>query len=129
MAAQSFRRRIVERTGRVRPEIVDRAAAAVLHTLRDRLTPEEAEQVAAQLPAELKAVWRAGEARGRRPERMRRTEFIERVRRGAGLRSSREALWMTLMVFAGLKEQISPGEADDVLAQLPRDLKELWEEA
>jgi uncharacterized protein (DUF2267 family) len=36
---------------------------------------------------------------------------------------------MTLAVFAALKEQLSPGEADDVYAQLPKDLKELWAEA
>ena len=31
--------------------------------------------------------------------------------------------------LAALKEQLSPGEADDVCAQLPRDLKEVWEDA
>jgi uncharacterized protein (DUF2267 family) len=36
---------------------------------------------------------------------------------------------MILAVFAALKEQISPGEAQDVMAQLPKDLKELWAEA
>jgi len=34
------------------------ATAAVLHALRDRLTPREAEQPAAQLPQELKELWR-----------------------------------------------------------------------
>jgi uncharacterized protein (DUF2267 family) len=33
---------------------------------------------------------------------------------------------VTDAVFAGLKEQLSPGEADDIIAQLPRDLKTLW---
>jgi uncharacterized protein (DUF2267 family) len=32
-------------------------------------------------------------------------------------------------VFATLKTQLSPGEADDILGQLPRDLKTVWEEA
>jgi uncharacterized protein (DUF2267 family) len=36
---------------------------------------------------------------------------------------------MTLAVFAALKEQLSPGEAGDVLAQLPKGLKEVWVEA
>jgi uncharacterized protein (DUF2267 family) len=35
---------------------------------------------------------------------------------------------MTLAVFGALKESLSPGEAEDVLAQLPKDLKELWAE-
>jgi uncharacterized protein (DUF2267 family) len=40
--------------------------------------------------------------------------------------SAREARWMTLAVFAVLKEQLSPGEGEDVRAQLPRDVKEVW---
>jgi uncharacterized protein (DUF2267 family) len=36
---------------------------------------------------------------------------------------------LVLAVFAALKEQLSPGEARDVMAQLPKDLKELWDEA
>jgi len=32
-------------------------------------------------------------------------------------------------VFAALKAQLSPGEADDVRAQLPRDLQHVWEDA
>lgn len=44
--------------------------------------------------------------------------FLERVRR--------EAEWTTLAVFAALKAQLSPGEAEDILSHLPRDLKEVW---
>ncbi len=29
-------------------------------------------------------------------------------------------------VFKVLKEQITNGEADDIAAQLPKDLKEMW---
>jgi uncharacterized protein (DUF2267 family) len=32
-------------------------------------------------------------------------------------------------VFSVLKAQLSEGETEDVLAQLPKDLKELWVEA
>jgi uncharacterized protein (DUF2267 family) len=60
---------------------------------------------------------------------MHRRDFYERVRREAGLKSVREARFLTIGVFAALKEQLSGGEADDVLAQLPRDLKDVWEDA
>jgi uncharacterized protein (DUF2267 family) len=60
---------------------------------------------------------------------MKLDEFYERVLRDAGLPSKREARWMILAVFAALKEQISAGEARHVMAQLPKDLKELWDEA
>ncbi len=125
----SFHRRVIEKAGLVAPEAVERTATAVLHALRDRLTPEEADQLAAQLPTEVKSLWWAGKRLRRASAKMRRAEFLERVRRDAGLRSIREARWVTLAVFGALKEQISPGEAEDVLAQLPKDLKEVWEEA
>ena len=35
----------------------------------------------------------------------------------------------SLQLLAALKKQLSGGEADDVLAQLPRDLKDVWEDA
>jgi uncharacterized protein (DUF2267 family) len=62
----------------------------------------------------------------RRPLKLRRREFLERVRVDAGLRSLRQAELVTDAVFAGLKEQLSEGDADDILAQLPRDLKTQW---
>ena len=59
---------------------------------------------------------------------MHRREFLERVRVDAGLRSLSQAELLTDAVFAGLKEQLSPGEAD-IVAQLPRDLKGQWARA
>ena len=91
--------------------------------------PTEAAHAAAQLPRELKEIWRAGEVRDRKPVKMHRRELYERVKGEAGLKSVREARFLTLGVFAAMKAQLSPGEADDLLAQLPRDLKEVWEDA
>lgn len=129
MTTISFYRTVIGETGEIDRERVKRVTAAVLHALRDRLTPEEANQVVAQLPRELKRVWEEGETHGRSPIRMHRKEFYERVKSEADLPSTREARWATVAVFAALKEQLSPGEAEDVLAQLPKDLKEVWWEA
>lgn len=106
-----------------------RATAAVLHALRDRLTPEEARQAAAQLPRELKALWDGGLPALVRPCRLRRRQFLERVRIDGGLGSLSRAELATDAVFAALKEQISEGEADDIMAQLPKDLKWQWAHA
>lgn len=106
-----------------------RATAAVFHALRDRLTPEEGDQLAAQLSRPLQAVWESGPRAGRRPTKMHRSEFYERVMEEACLPSIKEARWMTLAVFGALKEALAPGEAEDVLAQLPKDIKEVWTEA
>ena len=130
MTAQSFYRQVMEAIGDQKDDgLTRRATTAVFHALRDRLTAEEADQVVAQLPGELKQVWQAGEKPDRRPLRMHRDEFYERVREECGVESRRDARWLTLAVFGALQKQLSPGEAADVLAQLPADLKEVWAEA
>ena len=129
MTTLAFYRTVIDETGQTNRVAVKRGTAAVLHALRDRLTAEEARQAAAQLPRELKRIWAEGDVRGRQPVKMHRKEFYERVKRDAAIASIREARFFTIAVFAALKTQLSPGEADDVMAQLPRDLKEVWEEA
>jgi uncharacterized protein (DUF2267 family) len=128
MTAAGVYRRVIAEAGVERDE-ARRATAAVLHALRDRLTPDEARQAAAQLPAELKAIWASGERLGRTVERTHRRSFYDRVRGEARLAGMTQARDATRAVFGALKEQLSPGEADDILAQLPRDLKEIWEKA
>ena len=129
MTTRSFYRTVIDETGQTDREAVKRGTAAVLHALRDRLTPDEARQAVAQLPRELKRIWAEGDVPGRQPVKMHRKEFYERVKRDAAIESVREARFFIIAVFAALKAQLSPGEADDVMAQLPRDLKEVWEEA
>jgi uncharacterized protein (DUF2267 family) len=129
MTGAAFYRTVMEASADRHREEAKRATKAVFHALRDRLTPVEAEQLAAQLPRELKEVWRAGERPGRRPLKLHRAAFYARVREEAELATTSQARWMTLAVFGALKAQLSPGEAEDVMAQLPKDLKELWAEA
>ena len=129
MRPQKFYSTVRHASGEENHAVIKRATGAVFHALRDRLTMEESDQVVAQLPHELKAVWQEGERVGRRPLKMDREAFYERVRQEAGLASTTHACWATIGVFAALKEQLSPGEADDVLAQLPKDLKEVWWDA
>lgn len=107
-------------------EEAKQAAAAVLRALRDRLTVNEAAHASAQLPRDLQRLWAGGHRPSSRPLKLRRREFLERVRVEAGLRSLGQAERVTDAVFAGLKEQLSEGEADDIVAQLPRDLKSQW---
>jgi uncharacterized protein (DUF2267 family) len=129
MTTLQFYRKVIEETGQTDREAVKRGTAAVLRALRDRLTPDEARQAAAQLPREIRAVWAAGETSSRHPVKLHRRDFYERVKRDAELTSIREARFLTIATFMALKEQLSPGEAEDIQAQLPRDLKEVWEDA
>jgi uncharacterized protein (DUF2267 family) len=129
MTARTFYRRVLIETGRPSLADAERATAAVFHALRDRLTRDEADQAAAQLPRPLKLLWGRAELGDRRPLKMHRQEFYARVRGEAELASESEARQVTTAVFAALKEQLSLGEADDILAQLPKDLKRVWTQA
>ena len=95
----------------------------------DRLTPDEAAHAAAQLPTELKALWGSAHPALAPPLKLHRREFLERVRLEAGLHGPVQAEQVTDAVFAALEEHLSDGEADDIMAQLPRDLKHQWARA
>ena len=126
MRARQMYSRVSVEAGLDTLEESQRATGAVLQALRDRLTPEEARQAAAQLPRELKDLWEGGPPAPDRPQKLHRREFLDRVRVEAGLATLSQADLVTDAVFAALKEQLSDGEADDILAQLPRDLKRQW---
>jgi uncharacterized protein (DUF2267 family) len=107
---------------------------AVFQSLRDRLTPKEASDVAAQLPAGLKALWTDNQRLDRRVERVHRSEFLGRIRQWAGLPDEDEAERSAKAVFTALQTLLgSPtgqeGEAWHIYSQLPKDLKRLWLDA
>jgi CBS domain-containing protein/uncharacterized protein (DUF2267 family) len=109
-------------------------AFAVFQELRDRLTPAEAGDVAAQLPKGLKRLWTEQERAGREVRRTHQAEFVGRVRRRANLESEDGAERVVRSVFHALQRLLgSPrgleGEAWDVFSQLPKDLKKLWLES
>jgi uncharacterized protein (DUF2267 family) len=104
---------------------------AVFRTLRDRLTPEEAADVAAHLSTTLRHLWQQDDRRGRTVERIHAPEFLSRVRYLAGLEGDAETERAVGAVFHELQAALgSPygceGEAWDVFSQLPKDLKMLW---
>lgn len=104
------------------------ALRAVLHALRDRLTPNEAVQLAAQLPLLIKGVYVDGWRPSATPQRMRsREEFLDMVRRPL-MRGIPEAdpEAVTRAVFRLLDEHVSGGEISDVRGVLPAEWSDLW---
>jgi uncharacterized protein (DUF2267 family) len=101
---------------------------AVLHQLRDRLTPEEAVDLAAQLPLIVRGMYFEGWRPSRTPEKVRtRREFVDGV--AAKLRPHPvEADQAVRDVLSLLAHHCDPGEITNVIAQLPGELKELWPE-
>src|SRR4051794_30001271 len=96
-----------------------RVLSAYLQTLRDRLTIDEAAQLAAQLPHLLRGVFYEGFDPGHHPEKIRdRDVFLARLAERAQLADIEAAAAAAAAVTRVLRGHISAGELDDVLAQL-----------
>jgi uncharacterized protein (DUF2267 family) len=95
-----------------------------LHVLRDRLTIEEVAQLGAQLPMLIRGLYYEGWDPSKNPVKMKPDEFIERFIRGLTLDevAPKEALRAAART---LRQHITEGEFEDVLALLPAQLREL----
>lgn len=103
------------------------ALRAVLFTLRDRLTVEEAAHLAAQLPLLVRGIYYEGYRPTGKPERIRsRAEFLERIStylsQGAPLGADEAAR----AVFKVLDHRITPEELEEVKQVLPKDIRALF---
>ncbi len=130
MNEKSFVREVAERAG-CEERRAETLIFAVFQELRDRLTPKEADDVAAQLPASLKMLWLSFDRPERKVRRIHEAQFLEEVARMTGLGNHHSAERAVIAVFTVLQEALgSPGgtqgEAWHVLSQLPADLKRLW---
>lgn len=107
---------VAQRTG-VSSEQAVILTRATLETLADRLTAGERLDLAAQLPEPLQAAMRQ---RKETAERFGLAEFTRRVGERAGVDEG-TATNGVRRVFTTLREAITGGEFDDLLAQLPRE--------
>jgi uncharacterized protein (DUF2267 family) len=111
----------------------DRAEAwrllrAYLHALRDRLTVDEAAQLTAQFPHMIRGVFYEGFDPSRQPEKIRdRETFLARLAERAQLGDPGEAAGTAVAGTAVLRRHVSEGEIDDVLSQLPAEIRETLE--
>lgn len=117
-----------------RLEMADRhqaymALKTTLHALRDRLSVEEAAQLGAQLPMVIRGLFYEG---WRPVAKLDRTATWENFMRPVYLAvcqdGSRTPEEVVRAVFEVLSRHISEGEVDDVIGQLPRDIRVLWPE-
>jgi uncharacterized protein (DUF2267 family) len=112
---------VAQEAGVSRDEAI-RAARATLKTLAQRISRGEAEDIAAELPEELRLSLRDGE----RPQIFDREEFLRRVAaREGGLIDEATAERYVRAVFAALRRAVSAKEIHDALSQLPKDIQEM----
>lgn len=105
-----------------------RVARAWLHCLRDRLTVQAAAHFAAQLPELLRGVFYDGWNPSRVPLKYGRAEYVQRFARDARVHES-DVTKATGVVTAVVRRHMSAGAVDEVLAQLPADLRQLLDPA
>jgi uncharacterized protein (DUF2267 family) len=129
-----FIHRVQSLTGLMDRHEAEKATSAVLGTLCGRLTRDEARDLEAQLPGGIDSMCQGNVLTGllrqvAGPNRLDRDAFLDRVAEKADLAGRDQAATLTTAVFHLVKEQISPGEADDVAQQLPAKLKIMWLES
>lgn len=115
--------------GSLNEEEAEKAAVSVLCVLEQRLFGEEAAHLEAQLPGKLQdLLLRCERHLGKPPNKFGREDFIRMVSEDLDVEAF-EAEKRIRSVFAALRDQVSEGEIEDVIGQLPADLRELWQRA
>lgn len=107
------------------------ALRAVLHTLRDRLTVEEAAQLGAQLPMLIRGFYYEGWKPASTPLKERRKEeflghIFDYFKTTAAFDPDINPEQVTRVVFKVLDRRVTAGEIEDIKHILPPELRELW---
>jgi uncharacterized protein (DUF2267 family) len=99
----------------------------VLHVLRDRLTPEQAVHLGAQLPLLIRGIYYDGWRPAKTPADERQpVEFLALVAGQLPPNFEREAFRATQAVFGLLEKELDGGETMKIIATLPSPLRRLW---
>ncbi|HEY8207235.1 MAG TPA: DUF2267 domain-containing protein [Myxococcaceae bacterium] len=115
------------RIGAMAPEFAEQAAVSVLCALEQRLIPEEARDLEAQLPIKLlNLLTRCERHRQTAPLKYTREQLLEMVAGDLNMQPD-EVEPVIRAVFATIRERVSEGEVEDVVNMLPRDLRDLWQ--
>jgi uncharacterized protein (DUF2267 family) len=95
-----------------------------LHMLRDRLTIDEGAQLAAQFTHLIRGVFYEGFDPGHQPLRIRDAEtFLDQLTDAADVPDSDHAARAAVACTRVLSKHITGGELDDVLSQLPVEIR------
>lgn len=127
---QAWLGHISQQMGWEDPEKSYTTLRAVLHALRDRLPPDEAVNLAAQLPTLVRGIYFEGWHPAGKPLACRsRGEFFERVRRAAPELEEREAERAVIAVLSELATELDERAVRHVRQAMPPELRGLWPSA
>lgn len=103
------------------------ALRAALHALRDRLTPESAVQLSAQLPVLIRGVYFDGWSIAGKPVKDRDVQtFCAHVEDQLPKKFPIDGRTVATAVFKALWERLDPGQSVKITDQLPPALRSLW---
>lgn len=111
-------------------ETAEKAASSVLCVLEQRIMWDEAKDLNSQLPRKLTDMLQRCE-RHEGIERSRdidKKKFVQIVCEDLG-KGEEEATQAIRAVFQTVREHVSEGEVDQVIQQLPHDMREFWRPA
>jgi uncharacterized protein (DUF2267 family) len=102
------------------------ALRATLHALRDRLMPQEAVDLGAQLPLLVRGFYYDGWKPADKPLKERhKEEFLAHIREQFG-QGEMDAETIVRAIFKLLAHRISAGEVQDIRGILPQEIADLW---
>ena len=122
LSYEEFLSRVQRRAGLDR-DLAEAVTQAVLSTLADRITRGEAEDLAAELPAQLRP-WLLMTGAAAEPFTAR--EFIWRVARRVPSLREGDVEGAVSAVLVTLRQAVSPKEVRDMFSQLPQDMLALF---
>ncbi|MEJ1935468.1 DUF2267 domain-containing protein [Nostoc sp. NIES-2111] len=103
------------------------ALRAVLHALRDQLTPEQSAHLSAQLPMLVRGIFFEGWQPARTPAGDRTVaDFAQRVAKEFPPNYPRAPTDAAQAVLRLLFAEIDPGETAKIVHSMPDDLRSLW---
>jgi len=123
MTKDEFLSAVQERLGLVDKEEAETAVRSVLAATADRLTPEEANDLASQLPHEFAEFIRR---RTGGVQKMDYETFISRIQHDLDLESPEQAERVARGVLSVVRDAVGEGEWQDVVSQMPMDMKEMF---
>lgn len=127
--SEEWIRDLLEETGWDEPRRAYSTLRAVLHTLRDRLTPHEAADLASHMPMLIRGLYFEGWHAEDRPMRYRqRQEFLDRVQKIFARNQGDELEKAVGAVFRVIERHVPEGEVKKIREQLPKDIRTLWPE-
>ncbi|MFP2911569.1 DUF2267 domain-containing protein [Pyxidicoccus sp. 3LFB2] len=115
--------------GGMSPAVAEQAAISVLCAIEQRIFQDEVADLEAQLPRKLtELLHRCERHEEELPDKFGREHLLKRV--GDDLSLNPDAVEPVVRaVLDAIRHQISEGEAEDVMSQLPQDIRDLWSRA